>query len=73
MDRPSSVCSSWSTGSHVPSRDEVEAMCRSFSRWLRAANRSETTVETYVSSVDQLVRFAEGMGTDPLSRDTVTE
>lgn len=54
-------------------RAEVEALCRSFSRWLRAANRSERTVETYVSSVAQLVDFAEAHKTDPLSRDTVTE
>ncbi|WP_370325317.1 tyrosine-type recombinase/integrase [Euzebya sp.] len=55
------------------SRSQIEALSRSFSRWLRAANRSERTVETYVSSVAQLVDFAEDRDLDPLARETVTE
>ncbi len=55
------------------SRTQIEALSRSFSRWLRAANRSERTVETYLSSVVQLVEFAEDRGLDPLARDTITE
>ena len=52
-------------------RTEVEALMRSFSRFLRAANRSERTVETYLSSVAQLTDWCEANDADPLTRRAV--
>lgn len=49
-------------------RPDVEALLASFTRSLRARNRSERTVATYTASVRALAAHAAAYSLDPLSR-----